>query len=78
MSIKVFQTFALLSSGLICAPRKGTNTEPYKFMLDILTNNSSAENRTDLTLGRLLIYQYSTNTTSSWLKTFNGFEFSFR
>ena len=31
-----------------------------QFMLDILTNNSSAENRTDLKLGRLLIYQYST------------------
>ena len=31
-------------------------TEPYKFLLDILANNSSAENRTDLRLGKVVIF----------------------
>ena len=30
-----------------------THTESYKFLLDILANNSSAENRTDLRLGQV-------------------------
>ena len=32
------------------------HTESYKFLLDILVNNSSAKNHTDLTLGQVGLY----------------------
>ena len=36
------------------------NTKPYKFLFDILANNSSVENHTDLRLGQVkFIYPYS-------------------
>ena len=33
-----------------------SHTESYKFLLDILVNNSSAENHTDLTLGQVGLF----------------------
>ena len=37
----------------------GRHSEPYKFLLHILKNNSAAETTEKLDLARLLIYRYS-------------------
>ena len=63
-------------------PLRGTqtwclHTKLYKIMWNILSNNSSTECRTDLTLGQMP-YLYILYTMSiSWLHSWNGFDFLF-
>ena len=66
--------FVLLGRAQIWRP----HTEPYKSLLDILANNSSAKNRTNLRLGDIAYLSIFYNISISWLQTFNGFDFSFR
>ena len=55
------QMFALFPAAIFVLLRRAQiwrpHSEPYKFLLHILKNNSAAENCTDLT--RFLIYRYS-------------------
>ena len=64
-------------------PLRGTqtwrlHTKLYKFMWNILSNNSSTECRTDLTLGQMpylvILYTMSISRLHSW----NGFDFFFQ
>ena len=64
----------LLGSSQIWCP----HTEPYKSLLDILANRSSAENRTDLRLRQVVYLSIFYTISNSWLQEFNGFDFSFR
>ena len=54
------------------------HTEPYKFLLDILANNSTAENHRDLRLCQVVYLSIFYTISNSWLQAFNGFDFSFR
>ena len=57
--------------------RRRLHTKLYKFMWNILSNNSSTECRTDLTLGQMP-YLFILHTMSiSWLHSWNGFDFFF-
>ena len=65
----------IISGRHICAP---PHSEPYKFLLHILKNNSATENCTDGSLGQVVNLSIFYNILKSWLQTFQGFDFSFR
>ena len=54
------------------------HSEPYKFLLHILKNNSAAENCTDVRLGQVVNLSIFYHIWNSWLEAFNGFDFSLR
>ena len=54
------------------------HSEPYKFLLHILKNNSAAENCSDVRLGQVVNLSIFYNIWNSWLQTFHGFDFSLR
>ena len=66
--------FVLLGGARIWRP----HSEPYKFLLHILKNNSATENCTDGSLGQVVNLSIFYNILKSWLQTFQGFDFSFR
>ena len=51
------------------------HTKLYKFVWNILSNNSSTEYRTDLTLGRVSYLFTIYDISISWLHSWNGFNF---
>ena len=59
---------------IICRP----HTEPNKFLLDILANNSSVQTHTDLRLGQVVYLSIFYDISNSWLQAFSGFHFSFQ
>ena len=54
------------------------HSEPYKFLLHILKNNSAAENCSDVRLGQVVNLSIFYNIWNSWLQIFYGFDFSLR
>ena len=72
------QMFTLFPAALICAPPWRPQSEPYKFLLHILKNNSAEENCTDLRLDQVINLSIFYNIWNSWLQTLHGFDFSFR
>ena len=66
--------FVLLGEAQIWRP----HSEPYKFLLLILKNNTAAENCTDIRLGQVVNLSIFYNSRNSWLQTFHGFDFSCR
>ena len=54
------------------------HTKLYKFMWNILSNNSSTECRTDLTLGQMPYLFILYTISISWLHSWNGFDFFFQ
>jgi len=54
------------------------HSEPYTFLLHIFKNNSAAENCTDVSRGQVVILSIFYLIRNNWLKTFHGFDFSFR
>ena len=59
------------------APTWRLHTKLYKFLWNIMSNNSSTENRTDLRLGQSPYLFIVYNVSISWLHSLNGFLFLF-
>ena len=59
------------------APAWRLHTKLYKFVWNIMSNNSNTENRTDLRLGQSPYLFIVYNVSISWLHSLNGFLFLF-
>ena len=63
--------------GVRGTPTWRLHTKLYKFVWNILSNNSSTEYRTDLTLGQVSYLLIIYSMPISWLHSWNGFIFFF-
>ena len=61
--------FVLLGEAQIWRP----HSEPYKFLLLILKNNTAAENCTDIRLAQVVNLSIFYNIRNSWLQTFHQY-----
>ena len=71
----LFPAAMLVSLGR--APAWRLHTKLYKFVWNIMSNNSSTVNRTDLRLGQSPYLFIVYNVSISWLHSLNGFWFLF-
>ena len=71
----LFPAAMLVSLGR--APAWRLHAKLYKFVWNIMSNNSSTENRTDLRLGQSPYLFIVYNVSISWLHSLNGFWFLF-